>query len=639
FPDLVIGARHPDYVSAPGEVVGENAKTTRQLTNLTHVIKLARGYEVAGIVLGPDDKPFPGAKVKAGRRWSDSNRDTTSGADGRFRLLNVKGELQAVTATADGYAAATKAVTPGTNVIELTLKLNQGGLLKGLVLDPDGQPVPQVQVSYDPQNVDYEWTQRNNVDWDGNTDEQGHFEWKSAPEGELEFSFFKEGFASRRGVKLKVGTEENVVRLSRPRKVLGVVGDYGTSQPIAQFSVWPAEGTAAGFNSWSDSDKRQFNDPEGHFTLEIPDESKNIIKVEASDHLPKFVVLPAPQGDYVTVTVLLEVNPAEEGIVVDAAGQPLAEVAVGVVGRNWNAGIQIGRGRLSSGGNLENTTRSDAQGHFRLPGVPEPQSIVAISPVGFGEVSWEEFLQTKRVVLLPFGRIEGTLAIAGKPAEGKTMTLSLSIPGPSQLNADWKAFQTETDQDGRFVLEQVPPGERFLSRMIMLSPTSSMQSHRQTVTVLPGQTTTLTLGNTGAVITGRLNFAALTAGHANISLSGGLSTPFPQPPVPLKTAEEALAWRQLPETMAAMRAFQSYGVTVQPDGSFIADGVGPGTYTLNLNATEPKPEGKQWERISLGHVAQTVTVGDEAATALVPMSLGEITLLPPDPVPPTGPGN
>ena len=641
LPDLYLGAKHPDYVAADGHVIGEDAKLTKQLTNQTYVIKLAHGFEVTGVVLGPDDQPFPGAKVKAGHRWdSESSHQATSGSDGRFRLLNVKSELQAVTASADGYTPATKAITPGTNVTELTLKLTRGGSLKGIVLDPEGQPVPDAQIMYEPRNNDYEQMQRNNIEWNGTTDEQGRFEWKSAPEGELEFSVVKEKFSIKRGVKLKAGAEDNVIRLSRPRKILGVVGDSKTGQPLTKFFVWAAEGDASGFRSWSESDKHEYNDPEGHFTFDLADDSQNVIQVGAEDYLPQFVVLPAPQGDYVTVTVLLEANLTTEGTVVDAAGQPVPDVAVGVVGKDWNSGIQLGRGRImSSGSNRNNLTRSDAQGHFRPPGVPDPRLLIAITPTGFGETTWAEFEQTKTIVLQPFGRIEGTLYVGGKPAEGQGMMLNLNQPGSGALSGDWNAFKVETDKDGKFAIEQVPPGERDLVRLIQTQPNSWMHSHRTAVTVLPGQTTTVILGNIGAIVSGRLSSAAVTTGHTNVTLNGALHTPYPQPTVPFTTPAEYQAWAALPETIAAQRQQRSYGLVIQPDGSFSVDGVAPGSYTLDFYANMPKPEGKLWERIPLGNISQPVTVGEEAANALVPIDVGGLTLQPAPPPQPSPPGN
>ena len=65
--------------------------------------------------------------VEAGRQWGgDELKETKTGNDGRFRLLNLRSELQPVTATVEGYAPVSKAVTPGTHSTELTLPLNRG---------------------------------------------------------------------------------------------------------------------------------------------------------------------------------------------------------------------------------------------------------------------------------------------------------------------------------------------------------------------------------------------------------------------------------------------------------------------------------------------------------------------------------
>ena len=603
-----------------------NVMMTEKLTNLTHIIKLAHGSEVAGVVLGPDDKPFPGAKVKAGRRWeADTTREATSGSDGRFRLLNVKGQVQGVTATADGYNPATKAVTPGTNVIELTLKLTQGASLKGVVLDPEGQPVSGVQITYGPQMPNSAWIEQNNLVWTGTTDEQGRFEWKSAPADESEFDVHKEGFARRRDVKLKPGEEDNIIRLTRPRKVLGVVGDVKTGQPVAKFFVWPALGDENGFRSWSESEKHEYADAEGHFALDIDDETKNIIQVGADDYVSRYVVLPAPQDGYVTVTVLLEANPTEDGTVVDAAGQPVPDVQVGVAGRDWKSGLQIAPGRLVTMGNRQNVTRTDQEGHFRPQGVADPQRLIAISTTGYGEATWAGFLQTRTIVLQPFGRIEGTIYVKGKPAEGQSLTLDLIPFGRNQVTA---AFQIESDKDGKFAFGQVPPGERDVIRLVQTAPNSWQHAHRTPVTVRPSETTLVNLGNVGATITGRLNSTRVMAGQTNVSFWGMINTPYPKPPTELKAPADYRAWSELPETVAAFRQMQNYLILLQPDGTFSIDGVAPGAYTFNFNAETTTPTGNQREQLQLSVLPQTVNVGEEAANAVVPMDVGELTLLP-----------
>ena len=112
-----------------------------------------------------------------------------------------------------------------------------------------------------------------------------------------------------------------------------------------------------------------------------------------------------------------------------------------------------------------------------------------------------------------------------------------------------------------------------------------------------------------------------------------LKTPELRPPGGFHSQADFNAWSRLPETIAVRRLEQSYTVIIQADGSFEVEGVAPGEYQLNFNATKPKPEGKSWERIRLGSLTQPVMVGEEAANALVPMDLGELTLQPTLPPP------
>ena len=103
--------------------------------------------------LAPDDAEGQ-LKQLAKIRKLVGEKEIKTAADGRFRLLNLRPDIQPVTATADGYAPASKVVTPGTNVVEITLQLKQGASLKGIVLDPEGQPVEGANLVYEVSDYD-----------------------------------------------------------------------------------------------------------------------------------------------------------------------------------------------------------------------------------------------------------------------------------------------------------------------------------------------------------------------------------------------------------------------------------------------------------------------------------------------------
>jgi RNA polymerase sigma factor (sigma-70 family) len=112
-----------------------------------------------GRVLGPDGKPFAGAKL-----YLHSSRPgaspypvrATSGADGRFEFRCARSELAntvsddrgsasgprgGVMAAAKGYGCDWATVGEGGKEGELTLRLVQDVPIRGRILDPDGKPV------------------------------------------------------------------------------------------------------------------------------------------------------------------------------------------------------------------------------------------------------------------------------------------------------------------------------------------------------------------------------------------------------------------------------------------------------------------------------------------------------------------
>ena len=149
------------------------------------------------------------------------------------------------------------------------------------------------------------------------------------------------------------------------------------------------------------------------------------------------------------------------------------------------------------------------------------------------------------------------------------------------------------------------------------------------VVLAPGETTVVTLGGTGATISGHAEATALVSGKEGARINGSLNTPPPQPPQGLKTPEEFQAWAELPEVKEAQKSFRSYAAEFKPDGTFSFDGVPPGEYTLSLMATMKKAGGQPWEVIQLGRFERPVSVPETAQNSVVTLDLGEMVLSPP----------
>lgn len=625
LPDLIVIASHPDHLAPYGGVIGEDPSAQARLKALKHEIRMLRGGDVTGVVLGPDEQPLAGALVSVGHQYDQSSRrEMTTGADGRFLLRNVRPQLQPVTATAPGYGPASKSVTATTNTVEVTLQLKPSRKLAGVVLNPEGLPVEGAEVRYDPQ--DWEERQRLNVDWRATTDANGQFEWADAPDRELEVTVFKSGYASKNSVKIKPGDEVNIIRLTRTRKVLGVVGNEETGGPVTRFSVQWAEGDERNLYRWSDSDRNSFEDAEGHFTLDLNDERHNVIRVEADDFEPRQMRLPTPENDHVQVVVLLKPSPTPSGIVVNPAGEPLPGVTVALTDSQLHT--ELARGQLvrHSGGGLQKT---DAQGRFKLRPTLSPGRVVAVSDAGYGEVSWVQFQQTGTVVLQPWGRVEGTVFAKGKPVAGRRLLLSLQRPGAwDSFHAEFNSYQSTSDDEGRFTIEKVPAATCAIVQLLQTSPNSWLHANPTPIEVRPGETTRVEIGNRGATVSGRIDAGNLAAGKTGVQFMVTLGTPFPTPPDGLKGQAEVAAWQQSEAFKEAFRQHRNYNAVPEADGSFQFEGVEPGSYTLNASADWPKPEGKSWERDQLGHVSVPLLVPGENGNPVSTVEIGTLALKP-----------
>lgn len=118
-------------------------------------VVLEQGAARGGVVLAlPSRAPVAGATVVgcdrgAARFGEDACARTTSGADGRFVLVDLPRGDVVVEARAKGYAAA-KSIA-GSSAIELLLA--PGGRLGGRVVGADGKPVPGARVIAHPWDV------------------------------------------------------------------------------------------------------------------------------------------------------------------------------------------------------------------------------------------------------------------------------------------------------------------------------------------------------------------------------------------------------------------------------------------------------------------------------------------------------
>jgi hypothetical protein len=143
--------------------------------------------------------------------------------------------------------------------------------------------------------------------------------------------------------------------------------------------------------------------------------------------------------------------------------------------------------------------------------------------------------------------------------------------------------------------------------------------------VEPGQTTQVALGDSGAVLQGRVRFETPPDDKDQLTLSGMLNTQMPERPQNFASPDEARAFFDSPEWKARMKQAKHFAVAIGADGAWALDSVPPGVYTLIVTASKPSTE--PWSSPPLARGQTTVTVSEGASFA-TPIATGELVLKP-----------
>jgi len=296
-----------------------------------------------------------------------------------------------------------------------------------------------------------------------------------------------------------------------------------------------------------------------------------------------------------------------KGIILLPDGQPAADADVALQVQGLY--LSLGRGGFDPGSRQSgNVVSTGPDGSFTLPMYEGAGSIIAVSPQGYVQVSFEQLKQSPKITLQKWGRIEGTLRVNHHSGTNEIVDLSPSMRmsqarrnrlasqtnGGAATNAvpatlqppmfNFGAFQAKTDDQGKFVITFVPPGEVTIGRRISLSANSWTQSPLATVTVQPGETMVTNVGGTGRTVIGTIKYTGTNAFDFTTSFAH-LGTPTSQylkKLLAFKTDAERQAFQASGEGRPAQQEYRNFTAIVKPDGTFRAEEVQPGHYELGV---------------------------------------------------------
>ena len=609
-----IRASHPDYVGT--NYSGQQSENRNQeLRAGTFKVVLRRGLSVAGRVVDESGNPIAGATVAAGKRYYLPPQEAKTDAQGAFGFRNLSlGEIQ-FSALAKGRKPEIKTVEVKPGLPEILFRLGRGQIIRGIVKADTGDPLAGVRIALESKTGGVSDTFQLEL----NSGQDGRFEWDGAPEEAQNFCFLKTGYEAKRGQTLKPN-EENVITLRHTRKIEGRVLDAATGQPLTKFRV--GIGAYSGGDSFYASypGMKDYADANGQFTLEASEENYAAVKAEADDYAAQIERLPEAQNGVVQVVLRLKASKALHGVLIASDGAPVAGATVAISALGSGRIATLKNARLVDSSRQGKVVTTDAAGEFALPSPPETGTVMAADEKGFGSASVQQVRDSGRLVLQALGRIEGTYTRNGQPVAGQEFTLSM---WDTPISFDWVQYKATTDENGRFTFDRVPPGAGQVMRVVSTSPNSWTHSYGADMTVLPGQTVQVTIGDSGATLMGRIRFESPPAEGEKLSLRGNLYTVLPPPGS--VSAVERRAYYQTPEGKASVSQVKTFVVNIADDGSWNADSVSPGTYMLNISATKPGSRPGETPPFATGKVQVVVPQG---ATPQTQITVDEVVLRP-----------
>ncbi|HWH71032.1 MAG TPA: carboxypeptidase-like regulatory domain-containing protein, partial [Candidatus Sulfotelmatobacter sp.] len=569
----------------------------RDFRSQSAVMVLKAGAVLSGVVLDDQRNPVPGAKVTQNRDWGNVEANQFTRADGSFRFGNLGEGPWVVTAQADGFMGTDQTVPVGKQAEPCRFVLERAGRLQGRVEDDLGNPIANASL-YATESSDRERFESVIC-----TDAAGRFEWRSAPLTPCRYNIDAYGFKSRRAELLVPDGTERIVVLERapiprPARISGTVLDAETHQPIRSFEVWSAVTYRQQFASGSSqsvgmASELKTTGTNGTFAFLLLARGRSVescdVEIKANGYLPGRETIrgSGTNGAHVTLALKPKVNLA--GSVKLPNGEPVAGTVVLLCAEETSDLAYMRRPgqfdlKLSRGPHAA----TDARGQFTLPRPRSGGTLFVAHSLGYAELRLSHSDTAPTLILKPWGRVTGTLKLGNRLATNAAVSLDTLF-----YNGQRPALQvhlvSNTDQEGHFVIEGVPPGEWKVS------------PHGSYLQLRAGETARLALGGGGCTVVGRFTAPDRSPATNSQGLVVALETQLPDLAQPNRSqfaseAEYAAAkdnWLRRKSLFLlsdpgrqALRERREYVTQLDQNGAFKFEGALPGNYELRFR-TDP----------------------------------------------------
>ena len=114
------------------------------------------------------------------------------------------------------------------------------------------------------------------------------------------------------------------------------------------------------------------------------------------------------------------------------------------------------------------TTTTGPDGRLTLPKHEGGFLLVVAADAGFADATSDEFAKTGKLVLQPWGRIEGEVRIGRKPAAYQSVVYLPELPSNrgDAFRMQSYDYHFAADSQGRFAIDRVIPGRGDIARVL-----------------------------------------------------------------------------------------------------------------------------------------------------------------------------
>jgi beta-lactamase regulating signal transducer with metallopeptidase domain/thiol-disulfide isomerase/thioredoxin len=453
-----------------------------------------------------------------------------------------------------------------------TFALEPGTTIGGVVRDESGRPIEgaTVSITMEPAESD----SSNYVFHIGTpkTDAQGRWRIDEAPANLGSVGIRIEHPKYRVGYAKPSRDLDSVAVLTRGLTVRGRVTDAKTGQPISKFRLIDGlqfEGRDRIF--WQTNEAITYTAGEYRRSFDEP-AAAYFLRIEAPGYAPaQSRPFRSDEGEQ---SFDFALKPAEglSGVVVLPDGRPAAGASVALATREARISLRAGAFDRNA---VAPIVQADADGRFTFPPQDDKFLLVAVSDAGFADASSDEFAKSGKLVLQPWGRIEGRVRIGRNPGADQEVSFHPIRPnrGGGLYVFDY-GYTTRTDADGRFTFDRVIPGPGTVSRMIVTEFPGGSSQHMPgwpaSVDVAPGATSVATIGGQGRPVVGRVVLSET-----------------PEVPIDWRQNEPAQIHAPRSELARNPNVWPRFAGHIDKDGRFRIDDVPPGRYELEVPVNAP----------------------------------------------------